>query len=176
LRLDWDGLDVAAGVRVGICLAVPVAVGLAAGRSLDGLVVGLGSLNVAVADGPGSYSLRGATLGSVLIGNSVGIAAGTLTAMAGRWGVPALMAWVFVVSYAGVIGPVAERTGYFAALMFIIGIGFGEPSLAHAVRYAGLVAVGGMWAILVITVVWPFHPHRPVVRAAVSSLLLTCSS
>jgi len=75
------------------------------------------------------------------------------------------MAWVFLMAYAGVIGPVAERTGFFAALMFIIGIGFGEPSVAHAARYAGLVAVGGMLAILVITVFWPFHPHRPVVRA-----------
>ncbi len=59
LHLDRDGLDVAAGVRVGICLAVPVAAGVATGRSLDGLVVGLGSLNVAMADGAGSYSLRG---------------------------------------------------------------------------------------------------------------------
>ncbi len=45
LHLDRDGLDVAAGVRVGICLAAPVAVGLATDRSVNGLVVGLGSLN-----------------------------------------------------------------------------------------------------------------------------------
>lgn len=165
LHLDWDALDLAAGMRVGICLAVPVVIGLATGRSLDGLVVGLGSLNVAMADVTGSYSVRAATLLSVLIGNSLGIAAGTLTALAGWWSVPLLMAWVFLAAYAGVIGPVAERTGFFAALMFIIGIGFGEPSLAHAARYAGLVAVGGMWAVLVITLFWPLHPHRPVVRA-----------
>ncbi len=55
--------------------------------------------------------------------------------------------------------------------MFIIGIGFGVPSVAHAARYMGLVAVGGVWAILVITVLWPFHPHRPVVRAWGRSLV-----
>ncbi len=108
---------------------------------------------------------------SVLIGNSLGIAAGTLAAMTGWWSVPVLMAWVFLTAYAGVIGPVAERTGFFAALMFIIGIGFGTPSVVHAARYAGLVAVGGMWAILVITVFWPFHPHRPIVRAWGRSLV-----
>ena len=165
LRLDRDGLDIAAGVRVGICLAVPVAVGVGTGYSLNGLVAGLGSLNVAVAEGVGSYSSRAATLGSVLVGNCVSIAAGTLTALAGWWGVPILMAWVFIAAYAGVIGPVAERTGYFAALMFMIGIGFGDPGAANAARYAALVAVGGAWAIVVISVFWPIHPHRPAVRA-----------
>jgi len=162
LRVDRDGLDIAAGVRVGICLVVPVAVGVGTGHGLDGLVTGLGSLNVAMAEGAGSYSLRAATLGSVLVGNSLSIAAGTLAALAGWWGVPILMAWVFVAAYAGVIGPVAERTGWFAALMFMIGIGFGNPSVANAARYAGLVAVGGAWAIVVITVCWPVR-HAQVV-------------
>jgi uncharacterized membrane protein YccC len=118
-----------------------------------------------MAEGVGSYSLRAATLGSVLVGNSLSIAAGTLAALTGWWGVPILMAWVFVAAYVGVIGPVAERTGWFAALMFMIGIGFGNPSVANAARYAGLVAAGGAWAIVVITVCWPVHPHWPVVRA-----------
>src|SRR5215468_5254480 len=165
LQLDRDGLDVAAGVRAGICLVVPAAVGLGTGHTLDGLIAALGSLNVAMAEGVGSYSSRAATLGSVLVGNALSIAAGTLTALAGWWGVPILMAWVFVAAYVGVIGPVAERTGWFAALMFMIGIGFGDPSVANAGRYAVLAAVGGMWAIIVITVFWPFHPHRPFVRA-----------
>src|SRR5215831_3515242 len=165
LQLDRDGLDVAAGVRVGICLAAPVAVGVATGHTIDGLIASLGSLNVAMAEGVGSYSTRAATLGSVLVGNSLSIAAGTLTALVGWWGVPILMACVFVAAYAGVIGPVAERTGWFAALMFMIGIGFGNPSVANAGSYAVLAAVGGMWAIVVITVFWPIHPHRPFVRA-----------
>jgi uncharacterized membrane protein YccC len=165
LRVDRDSLDIAAGVRVGICLVVPVAVGVGTGHSLAGLIAGLGSLNVAMAEGVGSYSSRAATLGSVLIGNCVSIAAGTLAAMAGWWGVPILMAWVFAAAYVGVIGPVAERTGWFAALMFMIGIGFGNPSVANTGRYAGLVAAGGAWAIVVITVCWPLHPHRPLVRA-----------
>jgi len=165
LQLDRDGLDVAAGVRVAICLVVPAAVGVATGHTLDGLIAALGSLNVATAEGVGSYSSRAATLGSVLVGNALSIAAGTLTALAGWWGVPILMAWVFVAAYVGVIGPVAERTGWFAALMFMIGIGFGDPSVANAGRYAVLAAVGGMWAIAVITVFWPIHPHRPFVRA-----------
>src|SRR5215472_10267714 len=165
LRLDRDGLDIAAGVRVGICLVVPVAVGVGTGHSLNGLVAALGSLNVAVAEGVGSYSSRAATLGSVLVGNCVGIAAGTLTALAGWSGVPVLMAWVFIAAYTGVIGPVAERTGYFAALMFMIGIGFGDASAANAARYAALVAAGGAWAIVVVSVCWPVHPHRPAVRA-----------
>ena len=53
LQLDRDGLDVAAGVRVGICLVVPVAVGTATGHALDGLIAALGSLNVAMAEGVG---------------------------------------------------------------------------------------------------------------------------
>jgi len=165
LQFDRDGLDVAAGVRAGICLVVPVVIGVGTGHTLDGLIASLGSLNVAMAEGVGSYSSRAATLGSVLVGNALSIAAGTLTALAGWWGVPILMAWVFVAAYTGVIAPVAERTGWFAALMFMIGIGFGDPSVANAGRYAGLAAVGGMWAIVVISVFWPFHPHRPFVRA-----------
>jgi uncharacterized membrane protein YccC len=164
-RFDRDGLDLAAGVRAGTCLVVPVALGVVTGDTLDGLIVALGSFNVAMAEGVGSYSSRGATLGSVLVGNSLSIAAGTLTALAGWWGVPILMTWVLVAAYAGVIGPVAERTGWFAALMFMLGIGFGDPSVANAGRYAGLAAVGGMWAVVVIAVFWPIHLHRPFVRA-----------
>ncbi len=88
-----------------------------------------------------------------------------MAAMTGWWAVAILFVWVLIVAYVGVTGPVAERTGWFAALMFMIGLGLPEPSVAHAIRYAALVGVGGMWAVLVIVVLWPFHPHRPVLRA-----------
>ena len=90
LQFDRDGLDVAAGVRAGICLVVPVVIGVGTGHTLDGLIASLGSLNVAMAEGVGSYSSRAATLGSVLVGNALSIAAGTLTAVAGWWGGPLL--------------------------------------------------------------------------------------
>jgi uncharacterized membrane protein YccC len=81
------------------------------------------------------------------------------------------MAWVLLGAYIGVIGPVAERTGWFAALMFMIGLGLGEASVGQAIRDASLVAVGGAWAIVVITVFWPFHPYRPIMRACGRSLV-----
>ncbi len=42
LRLDRDGLDVAAGLRVAVSVVVPVAVGLLSGREVDGMVAASG--------------------------------------------------------------------------------------------------------------------------------------
>jgi uncharacterized membrane protein YccC len=82
-----------------------------------------------------------------------------------------LFCWVLIAAYAGVIGPVAERTGWFAALMFMIGLGLPKPSLGIAIGRAGLLAGAGLWTVGVIALLWPFHPHRPVVRAVGRSLM-----
>jgi uncharacterized membrane protein YccC len=122
-------------------------------------------LNAALAEGVGTYRSRAATLGCVTAGSATGVFCGTLTARAGWWGVLILFVWVFVAAFAGVLGPVAERTGWFTALMFMIGLGLPHSSLPHAARYATLVLIGSVWAVFVITVTWPLHPHRPERRA-----------
>jgi uncharacterized membrane protein YccC len=165
LRLERDELDIAAGVRVAASVAVPVAFGLLSAREVEGMVAALGALNVALAEGVGNYSSRALTLGCVLVGNAVGVGAGTAAAMAGFCAVPVLFFWVLVAAYAGVIGQVAERTGWLAALMFMIGLGLPEPSVAHAIGYAAFLSAGGLWAIGVIAALWPLHPHRPVLRS-----------
>jgi uncharacterized membrane protein YccC len=170
LHLDRDQLDVAAGLRLAVSVAAPVALGVGSGHDVDGMVAGLGALNVATAEGVGNYSTRALTLGCVLIGNAVGVGAGSAAAMVGWIAVPIMFAGVLIAAYAGVIGPVAERTGWFGALMFMIGLGLPDPSLAHAIHYAGLVAGGGLWATAVIVVLWPLHPHRPVFRSVGRSL------
>jgi uncharacterized membrane protein YccC len=152
-------------------VAVPVAIGVGTGHEVVGLTTALGSLNVALSEGVRSDSSRDATLVGVLVLNAVSVAMGTLAAMGGWWAVPILMAWAFVGAYVGVIGLVAERIGWFAALMFMIGLGLADPSAVHAAWYAALVALGGAWAIVVITVLRPFHPHRPVMQAWGRSLL-----
>jgi uncharacterized membrane protein YccC len=171
LRADWDELDIAAGVRVAVCVAAPVALGVATGHSVQGMIAALGALNVGLAEGLGNYSSRARTLPAVLVGNAVAVGAGTLTAMAGWWGVLILFAWVLGAAYVGVVGPVLERTGWFAALMFMIALGLPDPGFVTAANNAGLVALGGGWAMLVIVVWWPLHPHRPVLRAVGRSLL-----
>ena len=171
LRVDRDELDLAAGLRVAVAVAVPVALGLLSGHEAAGTVAGLGALNLAMAEGVGNYSTRALTLGCVLIGNAAGLGAGTAAALAGWWAVPMLFCWVLIAAYAGVIGPVAERSGWFAALMFMIGLGLPNPSLGLAIGRAGLLAGAGLWTVGVIALLWPFHPHRPVLRAVGRSLM-----
>ncbi len=165
LRLDRDGLDVAAGVRVAVAVTAPLVVGLAAGHVLDGVVAALGAFNVALAEGVGRYSDRSSTLVLGWIGSTLGTGVGSLLATVGWGSVPALFAIVLVCAYAGVLGPTIERTGWFTVVMTVIGLGLPDPSVVSAGRYAGWVAVGGAWAIVVVVALWPMHPHRPEYRA-----------
>ena len=161
-RLDREGLNLAAGLRVAISLTVPIVVGVLAGHTLDGVFAAFGGLNVGMAEGVGNYSTRGLRIGSVIIGNSVGIGLGVLVAGIGWWGLPATAGWVFLTSYAGVIGPIAERVGWFAGLLFIIGLGLDG---LNAGRVMLDVLIGGVWGVVVVVAVWPLQPHRPALRA-----------
>ncbi len=146
-RLDREGFNLAAGLRVAISLTVPLAFGVLIGQTLDGVFAAFGGLNVGMAEGVGSYSTRGLRLGSVLIGNAVGIGLGVLVAGIGWWGLPVTAAWVLMTSYAGVMGAIAERVGWFAGLLFIIGLGLDG---LNAGRIMLDVLIGGVWGILVV--------------------------
>ena len=161
-RLNREGFDLAAGLRVAISLTVPIVVGVLIGRTLDGVFAAFGGLNVAMAEGAGSYSTRGLRVGSVLIGNAVGIGLGVVVAGIGWWGLPVTAGWILLTSYAGVMGPIAERVGWFAGLLFIIGLGLDG---LNAGRVMLDVLIGGAWAIIVVAALWPLQPHRPALRA-----------
>ncbi len=161
-RLDREGFNLAAGLRVAISLTVPIAFGVLIGQTLDGVFAAFGGLNIGMAEGVGSYSTRGLRLGSVLIGNAVGIGLGVLVAGLGWWGLPVTAAWVLMTSYAGVMGAIAERVGWFAGLLFIIGLGLDG---LNAGRIMLDVLIGGVWGIIVVVAVWPLQPHRPALRA-----------
>jgi hypothetical protein len=135
----------------------------------DGMVACLGALNVAVADIVGSYRSRARTLATVVVTNALSLGLGMLTSMASSWAIGALFAWVLVMSYLAVLGPTIERAGWFAAVMFTIGVGLGAPTVGQAGHNAGLAAAGGAWAFVVLTALWPSSraglPSRPSAAA-----------
>ena len=165
LKLNRDGFDPAAGVRVALAVTIPIVVGVLIGRTLDGVLAALGAFNVALAEGVGSYSTRALRVGAVLVVNPIGIGVGTLVAGIGWWGLPISAAWVLVAAYAGVIGPIAERIGWFAAMMFIIGLGLDGFNAGRVVLDA---TIGGIWAVIAVAAMWPLQPNRPALRAIAS--------
>jgi uncharacterized membrane protein YccC len=119
-------------------------------------------------DPGGSYRSRARFLAAVAAAGAVAAVLGTL--VAGR-GWPAVLL-AFAMAAAGglarVWGNVGTGVGLSLALTFVIALAVPASGPAEAPLRAGLVLLGGVWAMLLVLVLWPVRPEGPA-REAVAA-------
>ncbi|SEU35560.1 FUSC family protein [Stigmatella erecta] len=157
---------VMAGLRAAIATILPVVVA-GAYHVPDALWLSVGGFNTSFADRGGSYRPRAFSMGA-------GMLAGALAAFLGGWigqhplvAIPAAFVWITACSYAGVFGAAANVVGNTTASVFVISLAMPSPDPSELLLRPAMVALGGLWAMVLSLVLWPIRPYRPA-RMAVS--------
>ena len=168
VAFDRSALETVRGLRYAIGVGIPMVVGIAAGRLIEGVAVSVGALLVGVTDSGAPYRSR---IGAMLIA-SVLVAVSTFVGqVVGGHDVAATAVLTACSFGAGMFVAFGTPT-YLVALMCPLTIVAAEAlpaSPGPALGRAGLALVGGLLEIGLVLVVWRIEPRRPQ-RMAIAHL------
>ncbi|MGW7385258.1 FUSC family protein [Streptomyces sp. NPDC054794] len=171
--LNWPAM-----ARASISMALPLAVGLAAGRPAYGALASMGALSGVISDTADAYRMRLLNIAVPQLFGAVGITLGALFYGHGWVTVAVVTAVALVSGMISTIGAVASVSGLVLLLDAVIGAGLPLPGpwwLAPALTCGGALLV-----LLLALLAWPLRsgmPERASVAAAyrtVADLLAAC--
>ncbi|MFG2946784.1 FUSC family protein [Streptomyces adustus] len=170
----------AAAVRASIAMALPLAVGLAAGRPAYGALASMGAMSGVISDTADAYRLRILHIAIPQLFGAVGVTLGSLVFGRGWIAVATLTGIALVSGMISTIGAVASASGLVLLLNSVIGAGLPLPGAWWLAPV--LMSGGGLLVLLLALLFWPLRsgvPERAAVAAgyrAVADLLAACGS
>ncbi|MFG2354933.1 FUSC family protein [Streptomyces sp. NPDC048521] len=163
----------AAVARAAVAMALPLAIGLAAGRPAYGALASIGALSGVIGDTADAYRMRILNIAVPQFFGAVGVTLGTLAYGHGWYAVAALTGVALLSGMISTIGAVASVSGLLLLLNCVIGAGLPLPSpwwLAPA-----LTTGGGLLVLLLALLAWPLRSGVPE-RAAVAATYRTAAA
>lgn len=180
LRAQQAPVNRAAVVRAAVAMALPPAVGLAAGRPEYGALAAMGALSGVIGDTADAYRLRILNIAVPQLLGAVGVTLGSLAYGHGWTAVAVLTAIALVSGMISTIGAVSSVSGLLLLLNAVVGAGLPMPGEWWL---APLLMTGGGLLVLVLALLsWPLRsgvPERTAVAAAyraVADLLAACGA
>ncbi|QIJ63728.1 FUSC family protein [Streptomyces sp. JB150] len=180
LRPQRAPVNRAAVVRAAVAMALPPAVGLAAGRPEYGALAAMGALSGVIGDTADAYRLRILNIAVPQLLGAVGVTLGSLAYGQGWTAVAVLTAIALVSGMISTIGAVSSVSGLLLLLNAVVGAGLPMPGQWWL---APLLMTGGGLLVLVLALLsWPLRsgvPERSAVAAAyraVADLLAACGA
>ncbi|MFI1366756.1 FUSC family protein [Streptomyces griseochromogenes] len=171
--LNWPAM-----VRAALAMALPLALGLAAGRPAYGALASMGALSGVISDTADAYRMRILNIAVPQLFGAVGVTLGSLVHGHGWYAVAAVTGIALLSGMISTIGAVASVSGLLLLLNAVIGAGLPLPGpwwLPPA-----LMAGGGLLVLALALLAWPLRagvPERTSVAAAyreVAALLASC--
>jgi len=154
----WLGLRNAAGV------ALPLAVGVAAGHATGGLIAASGALNVAFSDGSDPYLHRGRRMLSASLFCALAVLAGGLCGRNHTLTVLLTAACAFAAGMMVAVGTAATDIANVTLVTLVVYSA--QPMTAEQAAASGLAALGGGLLQTVLSLaLWPFRRYGPERRA-----------
>ncbi|UFR03603.1 FUSC family protein [Streptomyces sp. Go40/10] len=156
----------AAVTRAALAMALPLALGLAAGRPAYGALASMGALSGVIGDTADAYRMRILNIAVPQLFGAVGVTLGTLAYGHGWYAVAAVTGVALLSGMISTIGAVASVSGLLLLLNCVVGAGLPLPSpwwLAPA-----LMTGGGLLVLLLALLSWPLRagvPERTAVAA-----------
>ncbi|MCG0068739.1 MULTISPECIES: FUSC family protein [Streptomyces] len=156
----------AAAARAAVALALPLAIGLAAGRPAYGALASMGALSGVIGDTADAYRMRILNIAVPQLFGAVGVTLGTLVYGHGWYAVAAVTGVALISGMISTIGAVASVSGLLLLLNCVVGAGLPLPSpwwLAPA-----LMTGGGLLVLVLALLSWPLRagvPERTAVAA-----------
>ncbi|BDH08810.1 FUSC family protein [Streptomyces seoulensis] len=178
LRPQQAPVNWAAVARAAIAMALPLAIGLAAGQPALGALASMGALNGVIGDTADAYRMRVITIAIPQLIGAVGVILGQLVFDRGWYAVVVVTGVALVSGMISTIGTVSSVAGLLLLLDCVIGAGLPLP---HPWWLAPLLMTGGGLLVLALALVaWPLRagvPERASVANAyrrVADLLAAC--
>ncbi|WP_030738604.1 FUSC family protein [Streptomyces sp. NRRL S-31] len=160
----------AAVARAAVGMALPLALGLAAGRPAYGALAAMGALSGVIGDTADAYRMRIINIAVPQLFGAVGVTLGTLAYGHGWYAVAAVTAVALLSGMISTIGAVASVSGLLLLLNCVVGAGLPLPSpwwLAPV-----LMTSGGLLVLLLALLAWPLRAGIPE-RTAVAGTYRT---
>ncbi|HEY1988580.1 MAG TPA: FUSC family protein [Acidimicrobiales bacterium] len=158
VRLEPGRPAYALGLRMGIILTVPLAVGVGLGQVGPISIVALAALNGGMADSGGAKITRWRAMTAATVFNALALAAGTLAGNHIGTAVPLVLVVTFACAMVNLYGNVASNVGFLLSILFILGLGQPGDGAVSAQRL-WLALIGGAWSVVVALLVWPVRPY-----------------
>ncbi|MEV7415973.1 FUSC family protein [Streptomyces sp. NPDC089919] len=155
----------AAVLRAGVALAVPLAVGIAAGEPEYGALASMGALSGVIGDTADAYRMRVFNIAVPQLFGAVGVTLGTLVYGHGWLAVTALTLIALVSGMISSIGTVASVSGLLLLLNAVVGAGLAMPEPWWTAPL--LLTAGGLFVLLLSLLGWPLRGRGPE-RSAVA--------
>ena len=171
--LNWPAM-----ARAALAMALPLAIGLAAGEPAYGALASMGALSGVISDTADAYRLRILNIAVPQLFGAVGVTLGSLVYGHGWYAVAAVTGVALLSGMISTIGAVASVSGLLLLLNAVIGAGLPLPRpwwLPPA-----LMAGGGLLVLALALLAWPLRagvPERASVASAyraVAALLASC--
>ncbi|MFD3835865.1 FUSC family protein [Streptomyces sp. NPDC058642] len=170
----------AAVARAAIAMALPLAVGLAAGEPAYGALASMGALSGVIGDTADAYRMRILNIAIPQLFGAVGVTLGALVYGHGWLAVAVVTGVALVSGMISTIGAVASVSGLLLLLNSVVGAGLPMPGpwwLAPV-----LMTGGGLLVLALALLAWPLRsgvPERAAVAGAyrtVAALLTACGT
>jgi uncharacterized membrane protein YccC len=160
LRIDRSRLAVDAALPGAIGFAIPLVVGLAAGRVQDGVTASVGALIVGFANLGGGYRVRALTLLATTVAVGAAALVGGLTGGSTAATIVLMGAWGFAGGLLVALGPRPAFTGMLSTWALLLAADLHLHGTA-AIDAAALMTAGGLLQTAVAVASWPLRPLGP---------------
>ncbi|MER6421689.1 FUSC family protein [Streptomyces sp. NPDC001137] len=173
LRPQQAPVNWAAMARAAIAMALPLAIGLAAGRPAYGALASMGALSGVIGDTADAYRMRILNIAIPQLFGAIGVTLGSLVFGHGWVAVAAVTGVALVSGMISTIGAVASVSGLLLLLNSVVGAGLPMPGdwwLAPV-----LMSGGGLLVLLLALLAWPLRSGVPE-RAAVADTYRTVAT
>ncbi|NUP45550.1 MAG: FUSC family protein, partial [Streptomyces sp.] len=173
LRPQQAPVNWAAVARAATAMALPLAIGLAAGRPAYGALASMGALSGVIGDTADAYRMRILNIAVPQLFGAIGVTLGSLAFGHGWVAVAAVTGVALVSGMISTIGAVASVSGLLLLLNCVVGAGLPMPGdwwLAPV-----LMSGGGLLVLLLALLAWPLRSGVPE-RAAVADTYRTVAA
>ncbi|MER6344935.1 FUSC family protein [Streptomyces sp. NPDC001595] len=169
-----------AAARAAIALALPMAIGLAAGRPAYGALAAMGALSGVIGDTADAYHLRILNIAVPQVFGAIGVTLGALAFGEGWIAVAVLTGIALISGMISTIGAVASVSGLLLLLNAVVGAGLPMPGPWWLAPL--LMTAGGLLVLVLALLSWPLRsgvPERTAVAGAyraAADLLAACGT
>ncbi|RYZ37460.1 MAG: FUSC family protein [Myxococcaceae bacterium] len=157
---------VAAGVRTGLALGVPL-LASALLQMPQASWAGMAGLFVALVDKGGPYRTRARAMGAMTV---LGALVGFIIALPSPFWVDVALTffWVTACGFARSYGDTPGILGMLLANLFVVSLALPAHSPKAVLMQAAFFVAGGLWSMFLALVLWPLRPYRPA-RLAIAT-------
>lgn len=157
-------IEIARGIRTLLAIALPFILGKLMGQAEIGLNIGLAAQILLLADVGGLYSVRAKTLIGTTLGIAIALILGTWVSHWLALTVIVVACGLFLAGYLTVYGENGAAAGLVIGLALLFTITLPAGGWIWALQRASLAVLGGLWAMFLALVIWPFQPNLPLRR------------